>query len=203
MGSCNGKRIMDTVTTRGVSACLILGAMLVTDPLDAQQSAAGPEAVEEIYVARSLREARGEPAAFCAPARTGFGEASVEDRYSFWSVAVRGSDGRVTDAMVEQVGDLRACFGPLPEGGGSFFYAEGSFGDVTFTGRGDCRGSPEASPRDGIGVTRCFMDLGDLSGGYVGGRLTTNTVGSRRQLGALSDPPGYTQPSIATVRLWR
>jgi hypothetical protein len=127
----------------------------------------------------------------------------VEDLYSFWSVAVRGTDGRVTDAMVGRVGELRACFGPLAGGGGSFFYAEGSFGSVGFTGRGDCRGSPDASPTAGIGVTRCYMDLSDLPEGYVGGRLTTNTVNSRNALGSVSEPPGYTQPSIATVRLWR
>lgn len=171
------------------------------DPVAAQ--AAGSQTLEEIYVARSLRESREDPSPFCAPARTGFGSASVEDRYSFWSVAVRGSDGRVTDAMVEQVGDLRACFGPLEGGGGSFFYAEGSFGEASFTGRGDCRGSPGASPASGIGVTRCYMDLSDLPEGYVSGRLTTNTINSRAQLGSTSDPPGYTQPSIATVRLWR
>ena len=162
-----------------------------------------PESPEEIYVARSLREARGEPSDFCAAGRTGFGRASVEDRYSFWSVAVRGSDGRVTDAHVQQVGDLRACFGPLEGGGGSFFYAEGSLAGASFRGRGDCRGSPDRSPREGIGITRCYMDLDQLPDGYVSGRLTTNTISSRTSLGDQADPPGFTQPSIATVRLWR
>jgi hypothetical protein len=178
----------------------LVGAAAV--PAEAQVPAA-VDSVEEIYIARSLRESRESPTPFCAPGRTGFGEASVEDRYSFWSVEVRGSDGRVTDAMVEQVGTLRACFGPLAAGGGSFFYAEGAFGDASFTGRGDCRGSPEASPEPGVGVTRCFMDLGELPAPYTAGRLTTNTVNSRAGLGAVSDPPGYTQPSIATVRLWK
>ena len=162
-----------------------------------------PESPEEIYVARSLREARGQPTAFCAPGRTGFGAASVEDRYSFWSVAVRGVDARITDARVQQVGDLRACFGPLEGGGGSFFYAEGTLAGVPFTGRGDCRGSPARSPREGIGITRCYMDLDRLPDDYASGRLTTNTINSRAALGDPSDPPGFTQPSIATVRLWR
>ncbi len=187
----------------GVSAkwaLVTVAVVALPAPGWAQEPAESPE---EIYVARSLRESREQPSDFCTPARTGFGQASVEDVYSFWSVAVRGSDGRVTDARVQQVGDLRACFGPLSGGGGSFFYAEGSLAGATFTGRGDCRGSPDRSPREGIGITRCYMDLEALPDGYVSGRLTTNTINSRAGLGDRSDPPGFTQPSIATVRLWR
>jgi hypothetical protein len=47
------------------------------------------------------------------------------------------------------------------------------------------------------------MDLEALPDGYISGRLTTNTINSRASLGDRSDPPGFTQPSIATVRLWR
>ena len=171
-------------------------------PLDGGAQAV-PDSPEEIYVARSVRESREQPSSFCAPARTGFGTATVEDRYSFWSVAVREADARITDARVRQVGDLQACFGPLEGGGGSFFYAEGSLAGVGFTGRGDCRGSPDRSPREGIGITRCYMDLGELPDVYVSGRLTTNTINSRAALGDQSDPPDFTQQSIATVRLWR
>ena len=39
--------------------------------------------------------------------------------------------------------------------------------------------------------------------GYVGGQLTTNTVLSRSVVGLVSDPEGYTQPSIVTIRLWK
>jgi hypothetical protein len=52
-------------------------------------------------------------------------------------------------------------------------------------------------------VQRCFMELSGLPAPYVGGQLTTNTVGSRNALGDRTDPPGYTQPSIATIRLWK
>ncbi|MDH3423092.1 MAG: hypothetical protein OEN00_08865, partial [Gemmatimonadota bacterium] len=160
-----------------ISALLLVASSLcVPSPVGAQEL---PNSPEEIYVARSLRESREPPGPFCAPTRTGFGAATVEDRYSFWSVAVRPSDGRITDARVGQVGDLQACFGPLEGGGGSFFYAEGSLGGAQFTGRGDCRPSSDRSPRDGIGITRCYMDLGDLPDDYVSGRLTTNTINSR------------------------
>ena len=55
----------------------------------AGQSAAAPGAgatdVEDIYIGRSWRESRQPPTDFCAPERTGFGRASVEDTYTFRS----------------------------------------------------------------------------------------------------------------------
>jgi len=45
--------------------------------------------------------------------------------------------------------------------------------------------------------------LGQLPDPYLGGLLMANTINSRAPLGGVSDPPGYTQPSIATVRLWK
>jgi hypothetical protein len=125
---------------------------------------------------------------------------------------VRGSDGRVVDSDVAVIGRLRACFGadlagrpgeqPLQESG-SFFYAEGVLGDVPFIGRGDCRTTRRDHPEPGISSMRCFMELSGLPAAYVGGQLTTNTISSRSSLGDGTDPPGYTQPSIATIRLWR
>jgi hypothetical protein len=38
---------------------------------------------------------------------------------------------------------------------------------------------------------------------YVGGVLTTNTITSKAGFGGETDPPGYTQASIATIRLWK
>ena len=63
-------------------------------------------------------------------------------------------------------------------------------------------GSPNF-PEAGITSVRCFLVLSNLPSPYVAGVLTTNTVASRKPLGDESDPPGYTQPSIATIRLWR
>ena len=57
-------------------------------------------------------------------------------------------------------------------------YAEGALGAVTFTGRGECR-TTNGIPELGMVVLRCFLELGDLPSGYVGGQLTTNTMGSR------------------------
>jgi hypothetical protein len=52
-------------------------------------------------------------------------------------------------------------------------------------------------------VYYCFADLSDPAYKYVGGQLTTNTMGSLKLLGVESDPLGYAQPSIATIRLWK
>jgi hypothetical protein len=174
------------------------GIGLHAPALDAQPASA----VEDIYIGRSWRESRQPPTEFCAAARTGFGTASVEDTYTFRSVETRGTDGLILNANVATIGRLRACFGPLPESL-SFFYAEGTLGDVPFTGRGECRTMRRDYPEPGMSVQRCFMELSGLPAAYVGGQLTTNTVGSRNALGDRTDPPGYTQPSIATIRLWK
>lgn len=50
---------------------------------------------------------------------------------------------------------------------------------------------------------RCFLDLQELAPIYIGGQLTTNTVLSGVAVGETSDPTGYTQPSIGTVRPWK
>lgn len=163
----------------------------------------GAASVEDIYIGRSWRESRGVPTEFCAAERTGLGRASTEDTYTFRSVSTRGSDGLVTDADVATIGRLHACFGPIGTRPGSFFYAEGTLGTVPFTGRGECLTVKQNFPEPGISVQRCFLDMDGLPPGYVGGQLTTNTIGSRSQIGERTEPPGYTQPSIATIRLWK
>jgi hypothetical protein len=159
--------------------------------------------VEDIYIARSLRESRVTATEFCAEGRTRFAGARFEDRYTFRSTATRGSDGLMIDTNVQTIGRLHACFGSTADPATSSFYAEGALGAVTFTGRGECRTTKRDFPEPGMVVLRCFLELGDLPSGYVGGQLTTNTMGSRNVLGENADPPGYTQPSIATVRLWK
>jgi hypothetical protein len=76
-------------------------------------------------------------------------------------------------------------------------------GKVPFVGRGECVTTRRDHPEPGISLQRCFMELSGLPAAYVGGHLTTNTISSRSSLGDGTDPPGYTQPSIATIRLWR
>ena len=160
-------------------------------------------AVEDIYVVRSLRTSRIAATRFCETARTGFAEMNTEDRYNFQSVRTNTSDGTVSDANVETVGTLHACFGPTPDPTRFSFYAEGALGSTPFIGRGDCLMARKDFPERGLQLFRCFLDLSDLPEVYVGGHLTTNTVTSKRTIGDVSDPPGYVQPSIATVRVWK
>ena len=164
-----------------------------------------PSSVEDIYIARSWRESRVEPTPYCDAARTGFAGSIMEDRYTFHSVATRTSDGLITDADAGTIGELHACFGPLPDDAASFnFYAEGKLDGVTFTGRGNCLSTRENYPEPGVSGFRCYLDLTDLPPEYVGGQLATNTI--VRALTAPAgtpDPPGYVQQSIATVRLWK
>ncbi len=85
----------------------------------------------------------------------------------------------------------------------NYFFAEGELGEVSFVGRGECITAKQNFPEPGLNVIRCFLELSNLPAAYVGGQLTTNTINSRAVVGGVSDPPGYAQPSIATIRLWR
>jgi hypothetical protein len=159
--------------------------------------------VEEIYVVRSWRESRDTPTDFCAQSHTNFDKLTSEDHYTFRSVSIQTSNGRITDNDVKTIGRLRACFGSTADPKLQNFYAEGALGDATFKGRGECLIYKDDYPEPGIISLRCFLHLSGLPAPYVAGELTTNSIRSRNVLGGVSDPPGYTQPSIATIRLWR
>jgi hypothetical protein len=170
--------------------------------VEAQRSGAD-RAVEDIYVARSLRLSRITPTGYCTQEKVGFAGSTAEDQYTFHSIATRRSDGLITNANVATIGRLHACFGPTADPLTINFYAEAVLAGVTFTGRGECRMAKPDYPEPGITVYRCFLELRDLPSDYRGGQLTTNTVASRQNIGESSDPRGYVQPSIATVRLWK
>lgn len=190
----------------GLASALAVGLLGVDSATADGQSGTPPSrtagGLETIYVVRSWRESRIIPTEFCDAARTGFPGATVEDRYTFRSVET-GTDGTLSDANVSIVGQLHACFAVPTDSGPILFYADGSLGDVTFTGRGECRTARTNFPDEGLLVQRCFLLLEGLSHGFVGGHLTANTINSRQPLGGTTDPVGYTQSSIATVRLWR
>jgi hypothetical protein len=169
---------------------------------DSADSTGGPPGVEDIYVLRSLREKRSAPNAFCATSKTGF-TAKVQDRYSFKAVLTRPPDGKVVDARVHDAGILRACFDGAPGVPDANFYAEGVVAGVPATGKGKCTAIAADFPEPGVTSLRCFLVLSNLPPPYIAGVLTTNSVASREAVGDQSNPPGYTQPSIATIRLWR
>ena len=166
-------------------------------------STATSSPVEDIYVLRSLRDSRSTtPGGFCDSGKIGF-VAQIEDQYSFKAVATRAGDGKVVDASHHDTGTLHACFDSVPGVADTNFYGEGVIAGITATGKGKCTIIAPEFPEPGITSFRCFLVLSNLSPPYFAGVLTTNTIRSREPIGDRSDPPGYIQPSIATIRFWR
>ena len=180
---------------------LLLATATAQDDVTTPRQAQSP--VEEIYIARSLRESRTAPSAFCSAERTGFDNTQYEDRYAFRSVATRASDGRVTDASVRVIGHLRGCVGQTADALVANFYAEGQLAGLSLTATGQCRAPRADHPEPGTTFMACSFELRNLPSPYVSGHLTTSTMNSRQAVGAVSAPGGYLQPSIATVRLWK
>jgi hypothetical protein len=170
---------------------------------DRKPRSRAPAQVEEIYVARSVRESRIEPTEFCAKARTGFDNAIYEDRYTFRSIEIRSSDGLITEANAKTIGSGHTCFGRTDDPTLLSFYGEITLGHIAFKGSGGCRLLRPDFPEHGVTPNNCFLELSRLPDPYIGGLLTSNTVISLKTLGLESDPGGYTQSSIATVRLWK
>ena len=162
-------------------------------------------ALEEIYVLRSIREQHEPVEGWCSSTRTGFEPfpTDAERFFSFWSLRLRPEDGRVVEAKEMRVAELRACFGATSERARQNFYAEIKLGSMSFRGNGECLALRTDFPETGLFPVRCQLVLSGLPPAYVGGLLTTNTMTSQVALGGDTDPPGYTQASIATIRLWR
>jgi hypothetical protein len=181
-----------------ISAALV---SLATARAGAQRAAVDGR-VEDIYVARSVRLSRVSPTDYCAERRTALRVSRFEDQYDFKAVTTRSADGAVASAAGRTVGHLHACIGRISDSL-IVWFAQGDLNGIQFTGRGDCRSSGHESPEPGITPLRCYLDLTALPTRFAGGQLTTNTITSRATLGLVSDPHGYVQPSIATVRVWR
>lgn len=183
------------------AACVMVGCATPSAGPD-RVSAAAASTREEVYVLRSLREERNPKSTWCTAERAGFAPV-VEDRFTMWTVQVPAGDGRIADAKASKAGDLRACFGATADPKVFNFYAEALISTLAMVGNGDCAVVRADSPEPGMTTFRCFLDLRGLPSAYAGGLLTTNTVNSKALLGSESDPPGYVQASIATIRLWR
>lgn len=187
---------------RRSDAVIPLFLVALSSPAAGQSTAANAE-VEDIVILRSLRLSRIAPTGFCAPARTGFSAATIEDRYDFKAVATDAASGKITNATDVRVGAVHACFSPTSDSEVVSFYAEGEVGGMPLVGHGQCRTTRRDFPETGISLLTCHLDLTGLPSAYVGGQLTTNSVNSRAIVGPDTDPPGYTQVSIATIRLWK
>lgn len=169
-------------------------------------AASGEEAsLEDIYILRSIREPSEPVANWCAAGKTGFEPfaTDAERAFSFWSVRSRPEDGKVVDAKASRVAELRACFGATDDRARQNFYAEIKLGSLSFHGNGECLAMAINTPETGLFPVRCQLVLSGLPAPYVGGLLTTNTMTSKAAFGGATDPAGYTQASIATIRLWK
>jgi hypothetical protein len=153
---------------------------------------------------RSVPESSAAPTEFCAEERIGFGGATFEGRFAFQSTAIQASDGRMIDTNVRTIGSVHLCADwRHPDAVTYEWYGEGTLGGTPFQGIGECRRGKADFPERGLRVVNCRLDISGLPSDYVGGVLTSNTMQSRKRQGMETDPPGYTQASIATIRLWR
>lgn len=185
------------------AAWMALFLAMMAGPTVAQDVVRG-DTKEDIYLLRSIREPQAADAAWCSPERTGFAPfpSDAERFFSFWSVQSRPADGKVTDAQAARVAELHGCFGPTTEPARQNFYAEIRLGSLQVQGRGECLALALDFPERGMFPVRCQLVLGK-AGPYAGGLLTTNTLTSKAPFGGVTDPPGYAQASIATIRLWK
>ena len=168
-----------------------------------QGATSASPALDEIYVVRSVRLSRVPATSFCDKANTEVNHANNEDQYIFRAVATDPLTGSVVDADSTTVGTLHACFGPTDTPGLAQFYGDFAFGGLAFKGFGDCVVRQDF-PEKGVQATHCYLNLFGLPDRYAGGQLVTNTINTpKRLIGTVTDPIGYAQSSIATVRLWK
>jgi hypothetical protein len=158
---------------------------------------------EEIFVIRSVRTSRITPTGYCAQSRTGFSDVVFEDQYVFHAVDTDAQRGLIVNTLGNKIASLHACFGKAADPNVLNFCGESEIAAIFFTGNRKCTILKTDFPEHGLNLNACFLHLGGLQAPYVGGLLTTNTLIARNTLGEKSDPPGYIQPSIATVRLWK
>jgi hypothetical protein len=126
-----------------------------------------------------------------------------EAKFSFRSVSINSSDGRLLNANVNTIGSFHGCFRPAADPTIIKAFAELRMGSKTLTGMGECRYVKSDFPERGMNAGHCFLDLSAPDDQYVGGLLTTNSITSLKGIGLDTDPPGYTQASIATARVWK
>jgi hypothetical protein len=190
------------LTASGFALCVFSTQSLAPAQNTQESRLPGATQAEEIYIVRSVPESLTPPTAFCALERIGFSGPNFEGQYTFRSTATSASDGRMVDMNVKTIGSIHLCTGPTSDPTIINFYGEGLLGRTPFKGLGECRRRPDL-PERGLVALNCFLNLSGLPSQFVGGLLTTNSMGSRSRLGMETDPPGYTQSSIATIRLWK
>jgi hypothetical protein len=201
-------RLNPSVGRGSIAAAAIIGVVALPSVCATTAGYAAPRsavALEEIYVLRSIREKHDPVSGWCSSTKIGFEPfpKDAERFFSFWSVRLRPESGKVVRTKQARVAELRACFGATSEPARQNFYAEIKLGSLSFRGNGECRALKINFPEAGLFPVRCQLVLSGLPAPYVGGLLTTNTITSKAAFGGDTNPPGYTQASIATIRLWK
>lgn len=194
-----GSRIRSEVLTMSIATALVGCAATTTSADDVQAASAH----EDVFMLRSLRVERIPKSTWCTPDRAGFGQFIFEDRFTMWSVGVRPRDGRVDNAKAGEAGSLQTCFGLTADPKVVNFYAEGQTAGLSLVGNDECQLVRADFPEKGIATYRCYLALHGLPSPYVCGLLTTSSLVSGAVISGESDPPGYVQTSIATIRLWK
>jgi hypothetical protein len=150
-----------------------------------------------------VRESRVAPTEYCSRTKTGFISDFFEDQYTFRSTATSAYDGRLVDANIKTIGSGHGCIGRTADPSILNFYLDLQLGHTALKGIGECHLAKSDFPERGLIALSCFLTLSDPLGRYVGGQLTANSITSLKAVGLETDPSGYTQPSIATIRLWK
>ncbi len=189
--------------SHAVFAAFVLVLASSMQPAQANDPQPAASTVEDMYVLRSVRESRAQPSEVCAPSRSKLQEPAWEDKYTFRSVATNETDGRVVNADVNTVGSIRACFGKTKDPEVLELYGEVSINGIAAKAFGKCNTAKRDFPEKGVNLFACLFELFDLPPEYVGGQLTTNSLSSTQLFGTETKPAGYTQVSIATIRLWK
>jgi hypothetical protein len=201
-------RLSPTDHRGSIATTVIVGVVAILSVCATPSGNAAPRAataLEEIFILRSIRERHEPVAGWCSSSRTRFEPfpSDAERLFSFWSLRLRPESGRVVRTKHTRVAELRACFGATSEPARQNFYAEIRLGSLSFRGNGECLAVKIDFPDTGLFPVRCQLILSGLPAPYVGGLLTTNTITSKAAFGGDTIPPGYTQASIATIRLWK
>jgi hypothetical protein len=204
----SAKKIVASILDSRIPIASLIFGVVIALPVCAKQSdppAGHDERFEEIYVLRSIRDRQEMQDGRCTASAVGFDPHPVDAdrRFSFWSIESRPADGLIVDAAARRVAELRGCFGPTDDKTKQNFHAEIRMGSKAFRGRGECQALLVNFPEEALIPVRCQIVLSDLSAPYIGGLLITNTLTSGAPYGGETSPPGYTQASIAIIRLWR
>jgi len=109
----------------------------------------------------------------------------------------------MTSANVKTISNAHACVGQKADPAVFTFHMGMHLGRTAIAWTGECSQTKSDFPKKGDGAMHCVLNLIDSHDLYVGGQLTTNTITSINPVGTATDPPGYTQASIATMRLWK